>query len=148
MCVASFHVPSAHALYSGEGGILTDDRRAPLLALADEERQQLASDEHVQVDGDFVEEEDVPFAHEAHTELDTTSFAVRDLVHAPGTGKRFVRKVGVCKRGGAYQSRSTSNRSSNMSRRSGCLYPPTESRKCATPMSDLMTGLFAHSVPR
>jgi hypothetical protein len=47
-----------------------------------------------------------------------------------------------------HQSRSTSSNASNLSRRALCLYPPTESRKWETTMSDRTTGLEAHSVPR
>lgn len=68
------------------------------------------------------------------------------LFHMPkGEGEaRYKRGRGR----GTHQSRSTSSNANNLSRRSLCRYPPTESRKCETTMSDRTTGLDAHSVPR
>lgn len=46
------------------------------------------------------------------------------------------------------QSRSTSRIFNRRSRRSLCLYPPTESKKFETTISPRTTGFIAHSVPR
>ena len=51
-------------------------------------------------------------------------------------------------RGLTYQSKSTSSSANSLSLLALCLYPPTESRKWETTISDLTTGLEAHSVPR
>lgn len=40
-------------------------------------------DKNIKVDGDFVEEKNIPRDHEAHTELHAAPLAVRDVVHVP-----------------------------------------------------------------
>jgi hypothetical protein len=64
-------------------GVRTDDGGATLFTLLDQECQQLAPYENIQIDGDFIKQQNVPVAHEAHAQLYTSSFAVRDLVHSP-----------------------------------------------------------------
>jgi hypothetical protein len=63
--------------------VRTDDGGATLFTLLDQECQQLAPYENIQIDGDFIKQQNVPVAHEAHAQLYTSSFAVRDLVHSP-----------------------------------------------------------------
>ena len=60
----------------------------------------------------------------------------------------FINTTSICAGQWTYQSRSTSSNASSLSRRALCRYPPTESKKCETTISDRTTGLDAHSVPR
>jgi len=60
----------------------------------------------------------------------------------------FINSTSICAGQWTYQSRSTSSNASSLSRRALCRYPPTESRKWETTISDRTTGLDAHSVPR
>jgi hypothetical protein len=63
--------------------ILTDDGGAPRFAVPFEEFEKLVANENIKIDGDFVKEKNVPGRHEAHTELDAASFAIRNVVHMP-----------------------------------------------------------------
>lgn len=60
-----------------------DDGAVAGLGLALQPGQELGAREHVEVDGDLVEQEDGPGPHEAHGELHAAALAVADGAHAP-----------------------------------------------------------------
>lgn len=59
------------------------DGRAAGLGLVLEEVDEVGADEHVEVDGHFVEKEDIPLGHETHAELDAAALSIGNLVHVP-----------------------------------------------------------------
>ena len=65
----------------GEEG--TDDGSTPRFAILLEELEKLMADKDIKIDGNLVEEQNVPGGHEAHAELNATSLAIRDVVHVP-----------------------------------------------------------------
>lgn len=65
------------------GGTLTNNRGTSFFALLDQKSQQLGADEGIEVDGDFVQKQDVPVAHQSHAQLDPSTFSIRNLVHTP-----------------------------------------------------------------
>lgn len=82
--------------------VLTKDGGTPSFAISFKETEQFIADDHVQIHSDligralviigaqgsrnvlyFVKQKDIPFDHQTETELDSTSFAVRYLMHVP-----------------------------------------------------------------
>jgi hypothetical protein len=59
------------------------NRRSTDLGFFFEEIKQVLADKNVEIDRDFVEEEDFPGFQETENNLDTATLAVRDGVHVP-----------------------------------------------------------------
>lgn len=59
------------------------NRARALVRLLLEEREEVAAAEQVEIDGDFVEEQDRPGPEKPHGELHAAALAVGDRVHAP-----------------------------------------------------------------
>jgi hypothetical protein len=78
-----------------------DDCTAARLRFAPEELQKVVARQKIQVNCNFIQEKDPPWAQQSHTQLDTSSFTVRHSVEMPGKihiqdPHQFIAAVRIC----------------------------------------------------